>query len=136
MIPDVRTLAKKISTDLFSSRKSGKSSPECPVTSQTMCTAYKALYQWDITDREIREATKLLVEERVPIGSTLHGYYYVLKSEEWQPTIDMLMPKFLSMKNKIESIRDMEKEMAAKEQGQLDIPLMEALNKKLDLEKI
>jgi hypothetical protein len=76
-----------------------------------------------------------LIEQNVPIGSTLSGYYYVLKSKEWDPTLSMLMPKFLSMKRKIDSIQEMQKEMAAREQGQMDLPLMKILNNKLDLER-
>ena len=127
MIPSIEILAKQIAKDLKGSRLSEKSNPENPVTSQTMCTAYMALYKWEITDREIRGATKLLIEQNVPIGSTLSGYYYVLKSKEWDPTLSMLMPKFLSMKRKIDSIQEMQKEMAAREQGQMDLPLMKIL---------
>jgi hypothetical protein len=136
MIPTLEQLAKRISTDLFNSRKLAKSSPENPVTSQTMCTAYMALYKWEITDRETRAATKFLIEQKVPIGTTLEGCYWVLNSKEWEPTINMLMPKFLSIKSKIDLIKEMQSEMAAKEQGQLDIPLFKTLNNKLELERV
>ncbi len=136
MIPPLEMLAKKISDDLLNSRKLGKSNPDNPVNAQTICTAYMALYQWEITDREIRAATKYLIENKIPIGSTLEGYYYVLKSEEWIPTKNMLLPKFLSMKSKIDLINEMEKEMAANEHGQLDIPLLKILDSELNLEKI
>ena len=136
MIPSIEILAKQIAKDLKGSRLSEKSNPENPVTSQTMCTAYMALYKWEITDREIRGATKLLIEQNVPIGSTLSGYYYVLKSKEWDPTLSMLMPKFLSIKSKIDLINEMKFEMAAKEAGQTEIPLMKTLNNNLDLEKV
>ena len=136
MIPTIENLAKQISTDLFNSRRLWKSSPENPVNAQTICTAYKALYDYDIEDREIRAATKLLIDQKVPIGSTLSGYYYVLKSDEWNLTLNMLMPKFLSIKSKIDLINEMKFEMAAKEAGQTEIPLMKTLNNNLDLEKV
>ena len=142
MIPTVEILAKQISKDLYNSRKKGNSNPDNPVNAQTMCTAYHALYKWDVTDREIREATKYLVEEcepPVPIGTTLQGCYYVLVSDEWQPTLDMLLPKFLSMKRKIDAINKMRKEMAEKEahQESLDFSAVgKLLNDKLDLQKV
>jgi hypothetical protein len=136
MIPTTEQLAKQIAKDLKGSRLSGKSSPENPVTSQTMCTAYMALYKWQITDRETRAATKFLIEQKVPIGTTLEGCYYVMESKEWEPVLSMLMTKFLSIKSKIDLIKEMQSDMAAKEQGQLDIPLMNVLKEQLDIEKI
>ena len=135
MIPTVEQLAKRISTDLYGSRLRGMSSPENPVISDTICSAYKTKYGWDIESREVREATKHLVEQKVPIGSTLNGYYYVLNSREWEPTKAMLMPKFLSIKSKIDLINEMEQEMAAQEAGQMEIPVLKLLNKQLELER-
>ena len=132
--PSIEELAKRISIDLLNSRKLNKSSPANPVKSQTICTAYKALYDWDIDDRDIRATCYFLVENEVPIGSTLQGYYYVLKSDEWQNTKDMLLPKFLSMKKKIDSINKMEQEMALKEDGQTEI--FRTLDQQLGLEKV
>jgi len=136
MIPSIEILAKQISTDLHASRKNGKSNPENPVRASMICSAYKEKFGWDIEDREIRAATKFLIENNVPVGSTLDGYYYVLQSSEWSPTIMMLMPKFLSIKNKIDRIKEMEKKMAAEEQGQMEMPILNVLNDGLDLEKI
>ena len=132
--PSIEELAKRISIDLFNSRKKGNSNPESPVKSETICTAYHAQYHWNIDDRDIRAACYFLVENEVPIGSTLQGYYYVLKSDEWQFTKDMLLPKFLSMKKKIDSINKMEKEMAQKEDGQTEI--FRTLDQQLGLEKV
>ena len=136
MIPTLEQLAKQISIDLFNSRKLGKSSPDNPVTSDVICYQYKLKYDWDIESREVRAATKFLIEQKVPIGTTLDGCYYVLNSKEWEPTLNMLMPKFLSIKSKIDLINEMKLEMAAKEEGQMDLPIMKTLNEKLDLEKI
>jgi hypothetical protein len=136
MIPSVEVLAKQISNDLYKSRKMNKSNSENPVNALTICTSYKALFNWDLTDRDIREATKFLVENKVPIGSTLQGYYFVLFAKEWELTKAMLMPKFLSIKNKIDCINEMEKEMFAQEQGQLEIPLLKILDDKLELERV
>jgi len=135
MIPSLDILSKQIAKDLKGSRLQGKSSPEKPVASQTMCTAYMALYKWQITDREVRAATKFLVENKVPIGTTLEGCYWVLKSDEWEPTLEMLMPKFLSIKRKIDAIQEMKEEMKTHELGQEQIPLLNLLNEKLDLTK-
>jgi hypothetical protein len=136
MIPTLETLSKQIAKDLKGSRLQGKSGPDNPVTSQTMCTAYMALYKWNITDREIRAATKHLVENKVPIGTTLSGVYWVLTSEEWEPTLEMLMPKFLSIKSKIDSIQEMQKEMKSHELGQEQIPLIQLFDEKLNIQKI
>lgn len=136
MIPTLEQLAKQISSDLFNSRKLGKSSPENPVTSDTICKAYKEKYDWDLESREIRAATKHLIEQKIPIGTTLEGCYYVLNSNEWEPTLSMLLPKFLSMKRKIDSIQEMQQEMKARELGQEQLPLMKLLNDELNLEKV
>ena len=136
MIPTLEQLAKQISIDLYNSRKLGKSSPDNPVISDTICKAYKEKYDWEFESREVRAATKFLIEQKVPIGTTLDGCYYVLNSKEWEPTLNMLMPKFLSIKSKIDLINEMKLEMAAKEEGQMDLPIMKTLNEKLDLEKI
>jgi hypothetical protein len=136
MIPDVEILAKQLATDLYGSRKAGKSGPENPVNATKICGAYKVEHDWNVTDREIRAATKFLVEQKVPIGTTLDGCYYVLSSKEWEPTLSMLLPKFISIKRKIDAIQEMQKEMAAKEAGQEEIPMMKILTKNLDLERI
>lgn len=117
MIPTLEQLSKQISTDLYGSRKNGQSSPENPVIADTICKAYKDKYSWDIESREVRAATKFLIENKVPIGTTLEGCYYVLESKEWEPTLKMLYPKFLSIKSKIDSINEMKQEMALKESG-------------------
>lgn len=143
MVPTIENLAKQIAIDLKGSRLSGKSSPEKPVKANVICYQYKLVHDWDIEDREIRGATKFLIGQKVPIGSTLSGYYYVLNSTEWEITLSMLIPKFLSIKQKIDAIKEMQQEMAMKEAHQeeieftaTDLPIMKILNDKLGLEKV
>jgi hypothetical protein len=158
MVPTLEVLSKQIAKDLKGSRLQGKSSPDNPVNAETICNAYATetkddngnviREKWEITDREVRAATKFLNENKIRIGSTLKGYYYVLHSSEWKLTYDMLMPKFLSIKSKIDLVKEMENEMIHEETGQTkkdieaqkagqeQLPLIKLFDEQLGIEKV
>lgn len=117
MTPSISELAFIILNYLRGDRLAGHHTPEHGVKAQTLVIMCKTAYQWDVTDRMIRLAVNMLRKQDKPIGSSGEGYYYVLKSSEWNYTRQRLLPTWLDLKEVMEKIEGMAKKMEARERG-------------------
>jgi hypothetical protein len=97
MIPSLEVLSKQIAKDLKGSRLQGKSSPDNPVTSQTMCTAYMALYKWEISEQDILSLKQFWEKDKIPIKEISGKYYYELDLDK-----QLDIPIFKDLKERLD----------------------------------
>jgi len=114
---DIKELSNMLTKKLYSERASGKITSDKPISSSELIEEYKK-NGFKVNSIQIRQAVNYARKHDIPIGSCRYGYYYVLNSKEWIPTISHIQSRFMDMKIIFDNIKQMQKEMILTETNQ------------------
>ena len=89
---DFQNKALKFADDLRKSSEAKRVTYLQPITARKICEAYKRLYDWHLTSRQIRMFANWLRRQQVRIGSSTKGYWWI----EGREGLEMTRRHFLS----------------------------------------